>query len=171
MKRPGSSRLRCGSTKGLPHLCRQGRPGERLLDEMDALVQDAVVGDDVGRVAGHVEAFHLRMDAAQFFPPGPCPFIPGMITSVMSRRMLSCFCASSMASPGVDAVSTVYPLPFEHCGGHLQDGLLVFHQQNRFVASRRCGRWGLPFRDGFRSVVAAQVDLEGRPPVPVRCRR
>jgi hypothetical protein len=30
--------------------------GKRFLDEVDAFVQDAVVGDDVGRIAGHEQA-------------------------------------------------------------------------------------------------------------------
>ena len=41
---------------------------ERLLDEVDALLQDAVVRDDVGRVAGHVENRQARAHGSQPLP-------------------------------------------------------------------------------------------------------
>lgn len=44
---------------------RQVMHGERLLDELHSLVQDPLVGDDVGRVTGHEEAFHQRLDRAE----------------------------------------------------------------------------------------------------------
>ena len=59
--------------------------GERLLDEMHALVQHAVVGDDIGRVAGHEQALEVRDRGTAGCSARSRPFISGMTTSVMSR--------------------------------------------------------------------------------------
>ena len=55
----------------LPHFDGQILHRERLLDEVHALVQHALVGDDVGGVAGHEQAFDARDRGIAAVPPGP----------------------------------------------------------------------------------------------------
>ena len=44
---------------------------KRLLDEIDARVQYAVVGDDIGRIARHEQAFEVRIQGQEIFGQVP----------------------------------------------------------------------------------------------------
>ena len=47
--------------QGFPHLFGQILEGERLLDEMNAFVQHPMMGDYIGSISGHVQAFEGRI--------------------------------------------------------------------------------------------------------------
>ena len=60
---------------GVIHLCRQLTSGKGLLHKVNAVIQDPVMGNDIGRVSGHEKGFDFRISCVK--PAGQVSSVHG----------------------------------------------------------------------------------------------
>ena len=124
-----------------------------------------MVGNDVGRIAGHEQALEVRIEGQQVF--GQIPAVHLGHDHVGHQKIDFACVLPGQANGFARGACRPYgiALAFEHRCGHFQDGRLVFHQQNGFVAPRGGRRRSFRTRLPGLALVTGQIDRE-RCPLP-----